>query len=81
MEICKEEDAFIRQPRRRLPLFSQRAQLHNTISQWLESTVAAMKNVQAALPPHPTERHQVLPGTVLNTAFFLFCLSPPVHNL
>ena len=60
MEICKEEDALFRKPRRKLSLFSQRAQFHNIMSQWLESTVAAMQNVQAALPSHPTERHQVL---------------------
>lgn len=68
MEICQEDNVYIREPRSRLSLFSQRAQLHDIIYLCFESTVAAMKSIQTVLPSHPTERQQVLLGTVLNTA-------------
>lgn len=81
MEICQEDNVYIREPWSRLSLFSQRAQLHDIIYLCLESTVAAMKSIQTVLPSHPTERHQVLLGTVLNTAWFLFWLLSPAHDL
>lgn len=42
MEIWKEKDAFIKKPWQRLSLCSQRAQLHNIMSLWLDS-IAAMR--------------------------------------
>lgn len=76
MEVCEEEDAFIRKTKRNLSLFPQRAQLHGLMSQWLNSTAATLKKIQCVLPSHLTQRHYVLLETVPHWAFFLFCQPP-----